>query len=246
MASRRRDAGALAGRLAASWLLPGAAQWCGGCRARAAAFAGMHASALLTALVAWGTWLGPSMVAVAFATHVAAMADALGRRAFPGFIRGVPVSAIALALALGLYGPALLAAWQLARPVERCGAPAACFLVDRGAFVAVPPRLGDWVCFQRPDGQGFDVGRALAGPRQDVEWHGDHVHVAGRELSWRPGALAPSIRELALTVPDGHWLLIDPAPPGGGDSALMLVPAERIVGRAWAQVYPLGARRFLL
>jgi hypothetical protein len=228
-------------------LVPGYPQWLWRQRERALVLFGSYLAAVGVGLFAWGTPAGLAILAFAFATHVISAADAIRQGAFPGFGRWVPVVSASAGLGLGCYAPALALGAVMAWPADRAGAPRERFLVNLWAYQDSSPRTGHWVWFHRPDGAGRGLGQHLAGPGQSVEWFDGHLQVDGLPVSWSPWPGARLPRDLSMSVPQGYALV---APAGGdaGDDALLgmvLVDTRRVLGRAWAQHYPVWSRRLL-
>jgi hypothetical protein len=196
---------------------------------------------------AWGTPAGWVVTAFAVATHVVSAADAIRQGAFPGFGRWVPFVSASAGLGLACYAPALAVASVLAWPGERTGNPRERFLINLWAYRERGPETGHWVWFEHPDGDGRAIGRLLASEGQSVEWSGGRLRVNGAMDEWSPRATAATPRDLALTVPPGHALIApygaDPGEPGV--LGTVLIDSRRILGRAWAQHYPVWNRRLL-
>jgi hypothetical protein len=228
-------------------LVPGAAQWSWRQRERAAVFFGSFATALLVGLFTWGTKTSAAILVFAFGMHVASAADAIRQGAFPGFGRWVPTVSASVGLGLGCYAPALALASVLAWPGLGAGDLREGFLINRWAYGSSEPSLGHWIWFEPSDGRGYGVAEVVAGPGQGVDWADGSLTVDGRESPWKPARSTWPPNRLSFTVPDGHVLI--GAMPGSGQSVscgFVLLPRERIAGRAWARMYPVWARKILL
>ncbi len=231
-------------------LLPGASQWVWGERERGAVFAGSFTTAAATSAFLWGTPLSLALLAVAFATHVAATTDVLSRRAFPGFGRKVVWSAAVVGLGLGIYTPFLTAATLIAWPGLRSGAEEAeGFLVNCWAYHLAAPRRDELVWYRPTPWAEPRVGRVVAGQGQEVEWDDGVMRVDGRiDRRTLPTPALDAPKALAYRVPDGHVLVRVEGgptlhrPPVEG---LAVVAREQVLGRAWAQLYPIRERRLL-
>ena len=226
--------------------MPGYPQWRWRQRQRALVLSGSYATALGVGLFAWGTWWGGLILALAVATHVASAADAIRQGAFPGFGRWTPWVAAGFGLGLGGYGPALALAAGLAWPVwDRPDG----YLVNRWAFRDAKPEAGAWVALASARGGAPVIGRVLATPGQAVEWAGGRLLVAGVPQDWAPPRRARHPAAMTLEVPRDHLLVAREAatPPGPAEPAggLVLVPHSRILGRAWARLYPVWSRRLM-
>jgi hypothetical protein len=224
----------------AGWkiLIPGYPQWAWNQRERALVLFGSYLVALGVGLFAWGTPLGLAVLAFAYGTHVASATDVVRQQAFPGFGRWVPMVSASGGLGLALYLPALTAATLFAWPEMGVGLADEGYLVNCGAYRGAPPREGEWVW----------LGRIVAGPGQEVAWSGQHLSIDGRRpapgFSWRPRT---HLVDLRFTVPGDHALIA----PNSSESARshpaapVLVSRGQILGRVWAQLYPIRARQLL-
>lgn len=237
-----------AGRAGLRILIPGYPQWCWRQPERASVLFGTFASALGVGLFGWGTATGGLMLGIAFAVHAASAADVIRQGSFPGFGRWVPAVSATAGLGLGCYAPALALGSVLAWPSARLDAPREQFLVNRWAYrPGAEPRPGDWVWYARPRGPGFGIGRLVAGPGAAVEWSGGRLAVGGQPLGWLPRTAGPAPEALVLTVPDGRLLVapLGPEPDEVTSCGLVLIGRDQVVGRAWAQLYPVWSRRLL-
>jgi hypothetical protein len=229
-------------------LVPGAPQWLWHQRERAILLGGSYAAALGVGAFAWGTAVGAVLVAFAYAVHVASAADAIAQWAFPGFGRRVPTTAAALALGVGIYGPLAVLGALVAWPGVESHGPRAEFAVDRLAYRGEgrTPGRGDyvWLAPRAAKSRGR-LARVLARPGDEVAWSRGRLEVDGRRVPLAPFRPGQDPESLAFTVPDGHLLVAyqtdDPLAPRGWE----LVPAGRVEGRAWAQLYPIWDRRLL-
>jgi hypothetical protein len=229
-------------------LIPGYPQWEWRQRERALVLLGSYLVALGVGLFAWGTPIGLAVLAFAYGTHVASATDVVRQQAFPGFGRWVPMVSASGGLGLGIYVPALTLATLVAWPGMGAGPAREGYLVNCRAYRGAPPRPGDWVWLRSsPWGEGR-LGRIVAGPGQEVEWSGEQLRIDGRPpapgLSWRPRRHAV---ELLYTIPRDHALIVPASPASAriapGDP--LLIPQDQILGRAWAQIYPIRERQFL-
>ena len=237
-------------------LVPGWSQWSWGQRPRGAVLFGSFASAALVSAFAWGTVLGLAVLGFAAVVHVVSTVDAFRQAAFPALGRWAPWLTATGFLAGCVYGPALALAAVVAWPGAQGGASIEGYLVDCRAFRTADPLQTDLVWFRPSDGGTSRLGRVVAGPGQEVEWADGRLRVDGREPPWVEGrpllsgppfrtAIAP--RALAFRVPDGHLLV---QPEGGAaertvHEGLAIIDRTRVVGRAWAQFYPILDRRRL-
>jgi hypothetical protein len=179
---------------------------------------------------------------------VTATTDAIRQGSFPVFRRRTAVPMIAGSLGVLLYLPLLLAlvatAWPGAVP-DRSGSV---YLVNCWAYRDHEPECGHWVWLHLPPRGASHTARVVAVAGQEVEWSGNRWRVDGQD----PGLLAPRRtsawpQACRFKVP-ARQVLVEPeeddsAPPRTG--SLVLVSQDQIVGRAWAQYYPVWDRRLL-
>jgi hypothetical protein len=207
----------------------------------------MTSSMLVMAAACWGSAVSVVMYAGAFVVHLVSVVDAIYQRAFPGFARGVPVSSTALLLAVGLYGPMWMVGSSVAWPGEGEGPESASYLVNRLAFRDRGPDSGDWVCYQDVEGRPVGVGRVVARSGAEVNLEADGLRVDRRRLDWSPRHDGRT-GTLRLSVPEGFLMV---APLMGSEAepssaGLVLVASRSVIGRAWAQSYPVLSRRLFL
>lgn len=232
-------------------LVPGWPQWSWGQRERGLVLLGSYAAGMIVGLFAWGTPVGLLMLGFAFASHVVSMVDAIRQHSFPRIRGWIPIASSMAGLGL-VYGTVLLAGLLVAWPAGLLAGPGVSYLVNTWAYPqGEAPRPGDYVWFEGTQAAGPRVARVLAGPGQEVGWTERKLRVDGvtaqRPINFR----GPGIPDqLEFTVPPDH-VLVSPdldADPDGRSSTpdLVLIPTERVVGRAWAQLYPVWNRRLLL
>jgi hypothetical protein len=229
-------------------LIPGYPQWEWDQRERALILFGSYLVALGVGLFAWGTPVGLAVLAFAYGTHVASATDVIRQQAFPGFGRWVPMVSASGGLGLGIYVPALTLATLVAWPGIGPGLASDGYLVNCWAYRGAPPQRGDWVWLRSsPWGEGR-LGRVVAGPGEEVEWLGEQLRVDGRPpapgLSWHARRLPV---DLLYTIPRDHALIVPAATASAGTApgSPLLVPRDQILGRVWAQLYPIRQRQFL-
>ena len=251
----RRSAIDWNGRAGFRALVPGYPQWDRGERGRSLVLFGSFASSMAVGGFAWGTWVGLAILLLAYGAHVTSLADAIRQGAFPGFGRWVPWATASAGLGFGCYGPALAAALVVAWPGyseedeegRRRG-----FAIDRRAYWVRGPSPGDWAWLRLPGRDAPEAFRVLAGAGQAVGWSEAGLRVDGERIDWSPDASVWRPRELTFRVPDGHVLVgpevadrdedADAPAPGCG---LVLVSTRQVLGRAWAQLYPIRERSLL-
>ena len=229
-------------------LIPGWPQLAWGQRERGGVLLGSFVVALGAGILAWGTWSG----GVSSRSHSSPMSARPPTRSARALSRSIPrraaVPMIACALAALFYLPGLVTLVITAWPGFAPDRTRSVYLVNcwayrrrrtsAGTLGLAPPAAG------RPAPSGPGRRRGRPGSRVD------RARVAGR----RPGSPAPGPPPhggLAPGLP-----LQGPGPPGpdrargrGGSprhtGSLVLVAQDQIIGRAWAQYYPVWDRRLL-
>jgi hypothetical protein len=228
-------------------LVPGWPQFSWGQRERGWVLLGSFVVALSAAILAWGTWLACGFLAFGFLVHVSSTTDAIRQASFPVYARRAAVPMIAGALAVVIYLPFLSAlvatAWPGSAPVRTRNV----YLVNCWAYLKAKPSRGHWVWLRLPPEGRLHAARVVAVPGQEVEWTGRDWRVDGQ----RPRLLSP---HRTMSWPQGRFnvpadeVLVEPEEEGGAPpstGSLVLVPQEQIIGRAWAQYYPVWDRRLL-
>lgn len=228
-------------------LIPGWSQWAGRDHERAGVFFGTFAAALGVGLFAWGSRPGALMLCLAFLVHVVSTADVIRTWAFPGFSRWVPSVTATFGLGVGCYLPTLTLASLIAWPAHSGEDASENYLVNRWSYRSNDPLTGDWVWYRRPDNQDHGLGRLVARSGQVVEWSTDRLRVDGQDLDWRPATNGDGPVDLAIEVPRGQLLVApwhedSPEPPSLG---MRLLDRETVIGRPWAQIYPIRSRRLI-
>ncbi len=229
-------------------LVPGWPHFAWGQVERGGVLLGSFVVALAAGLLAWGSWVSWGFFAFGFVAHVSSTTDAIRQGSFPAYSRRTALPMIAGSLAATLYLPALLALIATAWPGAAPDRNRSVYLVNCWAYRAATPKRGHWVWLHLPPGGVLRTARVVAVAGQEVEWNGRQWRVNGQV----PTLLAP-LRTSAwpqacrFKVP-ADQVLVEPeeddgAPPLPG--SLVLVSEDRIIGRAWAQYYPVWERRFL-
>jgi len=211
---------------------------------------GSYAVALGVGLFAWGTPIGLAILAFAYGTHVVSAADAVRQGAFPGFGRWVPMISATGGLGMGIYLPAVALATLFAWPEPGIGPSRDGYLVNCRAYWKAPPRGDEWVWLRSSPWGERRLGRVVAGPGQEVAWSGDRLTVDDRPST---SVLISPLRprrppvDLRFTVPSGHALVVSPSEsrPDPHPAEPEFVPQEQILGRVWAQAYPIRDRHLL-
>ncbi len=229
-------------------LIPGWPQFFWGQGERGWVLLGSFIVAAGAGVLAWGTWLSWCFFAFAFLAHVSSTTDAFRQGSFPVYSRRTAVPMIAASLAILLYLPALLTLIDTAWPGSAPDRTQSVYLVNCWAYRSAGPRRGHWVWLRLPPSGRLHAARVVAVAGQEVEWTGHEWKVDGRS----PGRLAPlrtSAWPLAcpFKVP-ADQVLVEPEEDDGSPAttgSLVLVAQDQIIGRAWAQYYPVWDRRLL-
>jgi hypothetical protein len=152
------------------------------------------------------------------------------------------------ALAVSCYLPALALLAGTAWPgfaQDRLGSG---YLVNCWAYRGAAPRRGDWVWLQFPAGNRLQAARVVAVAGQEVEWTGHQWRVDGQDQRLH-APRRPSVWPQPCRFPvPANQVLVEPEDDGTSPtptSPLLLVSNDRIIGRAWAQYYPVWDRHLL-
>lgn len=229
-------------------LVPGWPQFSWGQRERGWVLLGSFLVAAGAAILAWGTWLSWAFLAFGFLVHVSSTTDAIRQASFPVYAPRTAVPTIAGALATLVYLPLLLTLIDTAWPGSAPDRTRSVYLVNCWAYRHATPRRGHWVWLRLPPQGRLHAARVVAVAGQEVEWTGH---------AWRvDGQISPLMVPLRNTawpkacrfkVP-ADQILVEPEEEGGvppATGSLVLVPQDQIIGRAWAQYYPVWDRRLL-
>jgi hypothetical protein len=209
---------------------------------------GSFVTALLVAILTWGTAVGLGILAFAFATHVLSAVDAIRQYAFPSFGRVVPAVTASAGLGTLFYAPALAMASIYAWPIAVDDRPRDGFLVNRWSYQQSPPKSGETVWIGSKRGPSSRVARVVAGSGQRVEWAEDQLRVDDELVETRIFGDSEAPSELKLTIPEGHLLVVDlPASrrDAGPTGRWEIVELKSVRGRAWARSYPIWERSLL-
>jgi hypothetical protein len=229
-------------------LVPGYAQWRWGQSGRGQVLFGWFASAIAVSIFAWGTTTGLSMLAFAFLAHVVSILDALRQSSFPGLNPWATRIGVSGGLAAGVYVPILTVASLVAWPGLRGGSEAEGYLVNCWAYRGSEPERDDLVWYRPTPLSEPRFGRIVAGPGQEVAWSENGLSVNGGSLLLAAPFRSPQPpRGLAYRVPEGHVLIHPGQWPAHSRATEPLVIVERaqVVGRVWAQLYPIRERQWL-
>jgi hypothetical protein len=229
-------------------LLPGMLQCRWGQRQRGWAFFGSFASALLVGLGAWGSPLSWGCLGLAFATHTASVTDVLRQGSFPVYRAKRATLLVSAALALLLYLPVFTVLTVLAWPGVEPANTGLGFLVNRFAYRAASPSQGQWI-WMHPSKSGEPrAARVVAISGQEVEWTGQSWKIDGRLCSLQSGGRLMSWPQTCHFKVPPNKILVEPRDDGVSTvpiGSIVLVSPDRIIGRAWAQFYPVWDRRLL-
>jgi hypothetical protein len=241
----RADSSVLIG----SWLLiPGYPQWSWNQKERAFVLFGSYLTAILVAVLTWGTGLGLGVLAFAFATHVFSAVDAIRQNAFPGFGRLIPTVTTSAGLGAVFYAPALVLASVYAWPISLEERPREGYLVNRWAYRQESPRPGETVWIGSRSGPRSKVARIVATSGQRLEWVARELRIDGQLFEEQPFLEAEPLAEIKLTIPVGHLLVVFPTDPRRGSGvpgSWEIVEQSEVRGRAWARSYPFWERGLL-
>jgi len=229
-------------------LVPGWPQICWGQRERGWVFLGSFAISLLVGFWTWGKWLSWGVLTFAFITHVASATDVLRQRSFPIYPSRTALVVVAGALGLLFYVPALFVLSRIAWPGFEADGTGNGFLVNLWAYRGAEPREGQWIWMRPPFFGKPRAAQVVAVSGQEVEWTGQSWKVDGHAR-----LLSDHLRLMAwplacrFKVP-ANQILVEPQDDGVSTprlGPLVLVSPNRIIGRAWAQFYPVWDRRLL-
>jgi hypothetical protein len=229
-------------------LVPGLPQHRWGQRQRGWAFFGSFASALMIAFWTWGTPQGWVFLAIAFITHVASITDVLRQWSFPVYPARRALVLVTLSLGLVFYLPVVTTLSVLAWPGFEPASTGVGFLVDRHAYRLHGPSDGQWVWVNPSASEEPRAARVVAISGEEVEWTGRNWKVDGahRELT-SPGRFKSWPQACRFKIPPNQ-ILVEPRDDGVSNGAIgpvLLIASERVIGRAWAQFYPVWERHLL-
>ncbi len=229
-------------------IVPGWTHLCWGQRERGRVFLGLFAIFLMVGLWIWGTWLSWGVLACAFVTHVVSATDLLRQRSFPNYPGRTETVVAAATLGLLVYVPVLSVLSLIAWPGFEPDGTGNGFLINLWAYRRAEPREGQWIWMRPPRFGEPRAAQVVAVSGQEVEWTGHSWKVDGHALSL-PAHLPLMAWPLAcrFKVPVNQ-ILVEPQADGEITprlGQLVLVSSNRIIGRAWAQFYPVWDRHLL-
>jgi hypothetical protein len=229
-------------------LVPGWPHFRWGQHQRGRALGGMFALLCIVGLWTWGTRMSLGFVALAFVTQVASATLVLRESSFPSHSSGMSSFFVSVALALFFYVPIFLLLTLIAWPGFEPDGNGIGFLVNRCAYRSATPRTGHWVWMRGPSMGHPRAARVVAVSGQEVEWTGREWTVDGRVHSLHNPIRLPAWPQTCRFTVPADQVLVEPqddgvsSPPVG---TVVLVSRNRIIGRAWAQFYPIWERRLL-
>jgi hypothetical protein len=229
-------------------VVPGWPQWCWSQRDRALVLAGSFLLSLLVGAWAWGTWVGWVFFAFAFFTHVTSITDALRQASFPAFSSRTAAVIVTANLGLLFYSPAALLLSILAWPGVSPQEIGTGYAVNCWAYRNASPRIGDWIWARLQSHGKPHAAQIVATPGQEVEWNGGAWRIDGLPIPLRASPRLTAWPQTCRFHVPSDQVLVEPEEPEAATSAigqLVLVPAQDIVGRAWARLYPMWDRRLL-
>jgi hypothetical protein len=205
-----------------------------------------YISGLGAAVFAWGTLPGLGLLGFALLTHLTSTADALRQPRFPALGSRADRAVLFWWLLAGLYAPLLAFAAVTAWPGAVLNLNSEGYLVNLWAFRGGEPESGAHVWFRPTPRAEPRLGVIVGRSGQLVEWSGGWLRVDGVPTSRRPLATpSGNLRVLSFHVPRDYLLVRQDPPRVGRERSLLLVDRARIIGRAWAQSYPVRQRRLL-
>jgi hypothetical protein len=229
---------------------------------------GVYVPLLLLGVLFFGTFLGSVLLGLAVSVHAGSVIGLLLRYATSVPVRVLTGLLVLASLGLCVYGPAVWAVNQYARPLTIDEAseplkPGDVLLLNPRAYRSAPPRPGDIVLFRAgqlyvPAGTGGvryntmiaggeRIDRILAGPDSTVEWKDGRLLVNGVESDMRPLNPARLPAEFSVRVPEGRYLIFPsttPRPNPNLSAELLLrtslIPGQDIDGSIYIRTQPLS------
>lgn len=230
-------------------IVPGWPQWSWGQRQRGWALVGSFALALAVGFWMWGTWLSWGFFAFAFITQVTSVTDVLRQVSFPIYPSRTALVFVSSSLGLLLYFPSLCVLWVIARPGFEADHAESGFLVNCWAYHGdARPREGQWIWMELPPLGQQCAGRVVAVSGQEVEWTGARWRVDGHDCRLHSSLHTSAWPQTCRFKVPSDQVLVEPDEEGESVpklSPLVLVPPDRIIGRAWAHFYPVWDRHLL-
>ncbi|MFI5460360.1 MAG: hypothetical protein ACHRXM_33500 [Isosphaerales bacterium] len=229
-------------------LVPGWPHLCWSQRARGWVFLGSFAISLFVGLWTWGTWQSWGILAFTFITHVASATDVLRQRSFPIDPRWTALVVVAGSLGLFIYLPAFFVLSLFAWPGFEPDGTGNGFLIDLCAYRGSEPRQGHWIWMRPPPYGEPRAAQVVAVSGQEVEWSGRSWKIDGQDRSLTAHLRLTAWPQACRFKVPANQVLVEPQDDGVSTpqlGPLVLVSPDRIIGRAWAQFYPVWDRRLL-
>jgi hypothetical protein len=229
-------------------LVPGWTHFEWGQRARGRVLSSSFAVAVIAGLWTWGTWLGWGICAFAFVTHVVAATDILRQRSFPLYPTRMALVFVAGALGSLLYVPCFWLLSLIAWPGFEPDGSGSGYLVNCWAYRSALPSQGEWIWMRLPQLGAARAGQIVAVSGQEVEWTGQNWRVDGQEQRLHLRVRFNSLPQACRFKVPANQILVEPEDDGVSTpllGPLVLVTSDRIIGRAWAQYYPVWDRHLL-
>jgi signal peptidase I len=120
--------------------------------------------------------------------------------------------------------------------------------MNNGEFVIVlkavywfhPPQIGDIVVLRYPEDPSRNfIKRVIGTPGDTVAVQGGHVYVNGHALNEPYIAQAPAYTVPPLKVPQGQYYVLGDNRNDSNDSHIWgFLPADDVIGKAWAVYWP--------
>jgi hypothetical protein len=229
-------------------LVPGWTHFEWGQRGRGWVLSCSFVAAVAAGLWAWGTWLGWGVFSFAFITHVAAVTDIVRQRSFPLYPGRMATVFVGGALGTLLYVPCFWALSLIAWPGFEPDGSGSGYLVNCWAYRSALPSQGHWIWMRLPQLGEARAAQIVAVSGQEVEWTGRCWRVDGQDRRLHPRMRFNSLPQTCRFKVPADQILVEPEDDGVSTpllGPLVLVTSDRIIGRAWAQYYPVWDRRLL-
>jgi hypothetical protein len=229
-------------------LVPGGPQLSWGQRERALVLMGSFILALLVAIWTWGTWVSWAFFTFAFFCQVTSITDALRQGSFPAYPSRTSLVLVSACLGLFVYLPATVVLSKLAWPGFSQQETRAGYAVNRWAYQRATPRRGEWIWTPLRSHGAPHAAQIVATEGQEVEWTGRNWRIDGLPCPLRGSLRLTAWPQICRFQVPSDQVLVE---PDVGESAtwaigpLVLVHSDAIVGRAWAQLYPMWERHLL-
>jgi hypothetical protein len=229
-------------------LVPGWPQLSWGQRERAMVLMGSFVLALVVGTWTWGTWVSFAFFAFAFLAQVTATTDALRQSSFPTYSSRASLILVSASFGLVVYGPATLVLSALAWPGFSQDETHNGYAVNRWAYRHTTPRRGEWIWTSLQSNGAPRAAQIVATAGQEVEWTGRSWRIDGLPCPLRASLRLTAWPQACRFQVPSDQVLVEPEQADTSTSTtgpLVLVRSDEIVGRAWAQLYPMWDRHLL-